>query len=458
MTTAVRPEPGAPRAYHFPAFERTALENGLQVVVAPVHKLPVATMMFVAPAGAAAEPAGEDGVANLTAQALLEGTARSDGAALIRRAERLGASLSAAADWDAAFVAVTVLTPRLREAAALLGEVLVEPIFPDREVERLRAERLAELLQLRAEPRGLASDMFARFVYPPASRYARPEDGGEASVSALDRAAVVRFHRARYQPRGGALIIVGDVTVDQAVKLARETLGGWEGPAPTASRVADSGTPKPRAVHIVNLAGAPQSELRIGHVGLPRSTPDYFPVLVMNAVLGGLFSSRINLNLREVHGYTYGASSGFSWRRGAGPFVVSSAVRSDVTADAAREVLLEIERLRAEPISEDELTLATSYLAGVFPIRYESTDAIARALAALVVYELSGDYFDRYRDRVRAVTTTDVLQAAGQHLHSGELQFVVVGDAEAVEKPLEALDLGAVSVTEPDRQPNSSSA
>jgi zinc protease len=441
-----RPKPGLPRPYHFPAFERAALDNGLGVIVAPVHKLPVVTVMLVADAGSMAEPAGREGVASLAAHALLEGTSRLSGTELTERFERLGAGLRAAADWDTATVSMTVLASRLREALALFGEVLLDPAFPEREVERLRAERLAELLQLRAEPRGLAEEMFARFVYDPASRYVRPEDGGEDTVSALTRADVERFYRARYRPRGSTLVVVGDVTVAEAQALAREVLGGWEGGAPPPNPVLDAPARETRAVHVVQKEEAPQSEIRMGHVGLPRSHPDYFPVLVMNSVLGGLFSSRINLNLREAHAYTYGAFSGFEWRRGAGPFVVSSAVRSDVTEAAAREILLEIERMRADPVREDELTLATSYLDGVFPIKYETTEAIARALAALVVYELPADYFDSYRANIRKVTAMDVLHAADRHLHPDKLQLVVVGDPSTVREPLEKLDFGPLTV------------
>jgi zinc protease len=295
--------------------------------------------------------------------------------------------------------------------------------------------------------------MFARFVYDPASRYARPEDGGAETVSALTRADVEQFYRARYRPRGSTLIIVGDVAVADAQALARRVLGTWQGEVPAPDPVVDAAARETRAVHVVQKEDAPQSEIRMGHVGLPRSHPDYFPVLVMNSVLGGLFSSRINLNLREAHAYTYGAFSGFEWRRGAGPFLVSSAVRSDVTAAATREVLLEIERMRAAPVREDELTLATSYLDGIFPIKYETTDAIARALAALVVYALPADYFDSYRANIRKVTIMDVLHAADRHLHPDELQLVVVGDPSAVREPLEQLDFGPLTVYDAEGRP-----
>jgi zinc protease len=208
-----------------------------------------------------------------------------------------------------------------------------------------------------------------------------------------------------------------------------------------------------RAVHLVANADAPQSELRIGHVGVPRLHPDYFAIVVMNAILGGLFSSRVNLNLREAHAYTYGAHSAYDWRRAAGPFVVSSAVKSDVTDAAAREVLFEIDRLRAEPVSADELSLATSYLDGVFPIRYETTAAIAVALANLVLYGMPDDYFDRYREHIRALTADDVLRAARDHLHPDRLQVVVVGDPATVRAPLEALGIGPLAAYDADGAP-----
>ena len=442
VLSPVRPTPAPPVPYRFPRFEIAYLDNGLRVIVAPVHKLPVATALLLVDAGASTEPAGRDGVANLAARGLLEGTMRRGGNELTERFERLGAGVFAGGDWDSADVGVTVLKAHLEAALSLLGELVLEPSFPERDVARLRAERLADLLQLRTEPRGLADEMFARFVYDPLSRYARPEEGGPDTVATLTRDDIVRFYRIRYRPRGSTLVLAGDLSVDEGLTLARRTLGQWDGTAERCAPPSEAPARTTRAVHLVRKEDAPQSELRIGHIGLPRSHPDYFPTLVMNAVLGGLFSSRINLNLREAHAYTYAAFSGFAWRRGAGPFVASTAVESDVTAQAAREVLAEIDRIRAEPVSADELSLATSYLGGVFPIKYETTDAIARALAALAAYDLPVDYFDTYRDAIRAVSIADVQRAAEQHLHPDALQVVVVGDASEVKAPLAAMELG----------------
>ena len=452
-TTITRPQPGPPRDYRFPIFERVTLDNGLGVIVAPVPKLPIVSAALVVDAGAASESAGSEGVAQVAARMLLEGTRKRNGDAVSEQFERWGAAVGTSADWDAAMLSMTVLAPRLEDAMALFAEVLLEPAFPERELSRIKSERLADLLQLRTEPRGLADEMFTRFVYDKSSRYAHPEHGDVASVTAIDRAAVEQFYQARYRPGGATLILVGDITVTDGVALAQRLLGGWSGAVTPVTPVSDKPARTTRALHVVRKEDAPQSEIRVGHVGLARSHPDYFPALIVNALLGGLFSSRINLNLREVHAYTYGAHSSFDWRRAAGPFVVSTAVKSDVTADATKEILLEISRIRADAVSEDELTLATSYLDGVFPIRYETTDSIARALAALAVYGLPNDYFDTYRANIRRVTAMDVLHAADKHLHPDQLQLVVVGDPTVIAAPLAALDAGPVSVYDAEGQP-----
>lgn len=446
MSSAGRPSPLPPRPYQFPRFERRRLSNGMEVVVAPVRKLPVATVIALVDAGAVCGYKGREGVAQLTAQLLLEGTMQCDGAELVERFERLGTSVEATCDWDGSAMTLTALKDQLRSAVKLLGEVMSAPSFPLREVERLKAERLADLLKLRAEPRGLADEMFTRVLYDARSRYALPEGGSDETVAAITRDDVQRFYEWRYRPASMTLIIAGDISPSEAEQLATDTFGGWQGAAPGACATIDAPARTDRALHIISKPDAKQSELRIGNVGLARNHPDYYAAVVMNAVLGGLFSSRINLNLREKHGYTYGAFSHIDWRRQAGPFVVSTAVQSEVTAPAAREALGEIERIRAERISEDELSLATSYLDGVFPIRYETTEAIAGALATLVQYDLPDDFYDTYRQHMRAISTDEVLRVARAHLHPDRLQLLAVGDPEHIQTPLESLGFGRATV------------
>jgi zinc protease len=445
-----RPSPTAPRSYHFPQFERRTLPNGMQLVVAPVPKLPLVSITAVVDAGASAEQEGQDGVAALTAQLLLEGAAGLDGAALTDRFERIGTSVDAHADWDAATVSLTVLAERLPEALALVRDLLRSPDFPNREVARLKDERIAELLQLRAEPGALADEHLSRAVYAPTARYATPAGGSASSVRALTRDVVRGFYAERYRPATTTLVMAGDVSVDRAGELAHALFGDWHGDVgPTVARAVDA-SPRTRLTRVIAKADAPQSEVRVGHAGLPRRHSDYFEATVMNAVLGGLFSSRINLNLREEHGYTYGAFSAFEWRRAAGPFVIQTAVKSDVTGAAVREILREVERMRSEEISADELTLATSYLDGVFPIRYETTSAIATALSNLVIHDLPEHFYDDYRARVRAVTTHDVLRAAQQHLRPDRLRIVVVGDPAVIATPLSEIHGAPVEIVTPD--------
>lgn len=445
MTIATRPTPGPAREYHFPSFTRSTLANGLTVIVARVSKLPLVSVATVIGATAVGDIRGKEGLAELTAQALREGTDRRNGIQLALDLEKLGTSLESGADWDTTVASMTVLRANLDRAFEIVAETLTSPAFREEDIGRLKAERLAERMQVLDEPRGLADESFARFLYASDARYAVPMSGTSKSVTAITREDIQQLYLRNYSPASTTVVFAGDVAPDDAVKLVETTLGTWKGeragPIDKPDRIART----TRAVQIVSKPDAAQSELRVGHVGVPRTHPDYFSIVVMNAVLGGLFSSRINLNLREAHGYTYGASSYFDWRRRSGPFVISTAVQSEVTAPAISETLKEIDAMREQEISHDELTLATSYLEGVFPIRYETTAAIASALASMVTFGLPENYFDTYRSKVSSVTTRDVLDAARRHVRPEELQIVVVGNPELVREPIEALGFGPLS-------------
>jgi zinc protease len=446
MVTALRPKPGRLREYLFPRFEDRAHPSGLRILTAQVDKLPIASVIVLIDAGASKDPTGKEGIAALVASCLSEGTARYTGAELAEKFEQLGTSLESGADWDSALVKITVLTEKLEEALQLVGEVLTNPGFPEREIERLKAERLAEILQLRTEPRGLADEKFAEFLYSSHSRYAKPDEGTEQTVRALNRQDAIHFYEENYRASAMTVVVAGDVDHEAIMDLVGRAFAGLRSGRGNELRLEVNPRFETKQIHVVHKPDAPQSELRVGHIGLPRRHPDFFPTLVMNAVLGGLFGSRINLNLREAHGYTYGASSYYDWRRSAGPFAISTAVQSDVTAAALREIMLEIERIRSEAITESELSLATDYLDGVFPIRYETTSAIASALANLVIYGLPSDYYDRYRRNIRTVSTESVLAAARAHIHPDRLQIVVVGDAGVIRAPLSELNVAPVEV------------
>jgi zinc protease len=444
--TSQRPAAGAPRHYAFPAVESVTLPNGVRIMVAPVRKLPLVTVLALVDAGSVADPVGQEGVAQLTASLLTEGTGTLSGADLADVVERMGSTLDAGADWDSSVVKLTTLSSRLPDALSLLVRVLTEPSLPEDEFQRLRTERLAELLQQRSEPRSLADDAFSQAIYVPSARYAKPDGGSERSVRALTLEQLRAFYTARYSPQATTIVLVGDVSVADGIALVSRSIGAWTGAVPAACATPDTPMSGAPGVRIVRKLDAPQSELRVGHVAVPRLTPDYFPLVLCNAILGGLFSSRLNLNLREEHAYTYGASSGVDWRRWAGPFSMDAAVQSEVTGKAVREMLTEYERIRAEPVTPSELSLAISYLDGVFPIRFETTRAIASALASQAIYGLPADYYDTYREHIRAVTAADIQRVAQLHLDPARLQVVAVGDPSAISQPLADLGVGAVSV------------
>ena len=452
MTVATRPAPGPPREYHFPEFTRHTLANGLRVIVAPVRKLPVVSVLAVVDAGATVDPPGREGLAQLTAEALREGTEKKGGVEILEGFESLGSSLEAGADWDSSIVSMTILSDHLEKGLSLMAEVLTSASFPEHEIERLKAERLAERMQILSEPRGLADESFSRLLYAAESRYAEPIGGTSESIAAITRADVAGFFSSRYTPTTVTVIVAGDIGAEEALSSLEKALGSWKGNPAGSRTISGKESRESRSLEIVNKPDAAQAELRLGHLGIPRNHPDYFKVVVMNALLGGLFSSRINLNLRERHGYTYGASSYFDWRREAGPFVIATAVQSETTANAIRECLTEIDGMRSQEVPPEELSLATDYLDGVFPIRYETTSAIASALANIVIFNLPENFYNTYRFNIRSVTPADVLEAAKTYVHPEKLQVLVVGNPDIVKQPLEELSFGAVSVRPPSEK------
>ncbi len=445
MSASSRPIAGAVRPYHFPAMERTALLNGVRVVVAPMHRLPLVTVLALVDAGAATDPEGEEGTASLTARALAEGTGTLDGVALNEVFENLGTSFEASADWDGSVARITVLPSQLEAAVAQFAQVVRDPSFPEREVQRLRDERLADLAQVDSDPRALADHRFMQAVYAPTSRFALPLGGARRTVGGLSRQSLLAHHGTRYRPEATTLIVVGDCTAERAYQLAESHFADWRvvAPALPATRASVERAGGRRTV-LVRKVGAQQTELRVGHVGVPRSHPDHLAIVVMNALLGGLFGSRLNLNLREKHAFTYGASSGFDWRRDAGPFVASAAVKSEVTAEAVTEMLREIDQMRAAPPTATEVSLATEYLAGVFPIRFETTAAVAGAIAGAITHGLPEDWFASYRDRILGVDAAAVLAAARAQLDPERLVVLAVGDGDMIEAPLAALGHGPI--------------
>ena len=443
------PEPGGIRAFDFPDVNRTALGNGLDLRVARMARLPAVSVNLFVRAGESA--LGEDtaGLAVLTGDALEGGSGRKSGTELAEELERIGARLSVSTGWEGTGVSLSCLADRLEEGMALLAEAVLEPAFPRDEVDRTRDQQLAGIRQRRMDPASQASDEAARRVFAPGIPYARSAAGSEASVAPLDRNHLRGFADAYYRPERGGLIIVGDVSFPEMEALAARNFGEWTGAPPPSNGFEVEPRTRERRVWVADRPGSVQSEIRVAHVGVERAHPDVFALTVANTLLGGAFTSRLNLNLRERNGFTYGVRSRFTLRRRPGSFQVSTSVGTEVTAPAVREILVELERLVAGGPSSEEVEASRDYIAGVFPLRLETVSQVAGRISEQVIYDLDDDYHSTYRERVRAVTPEDAAAAARRHIRPSEVQIVVVGDAATVTPALEALELGPVEVVAP---------
>ena len=451
MSALVRdqaPAPGRLRPFEFPQATREELPNGLALLHARHGSLPLVTLSLVLNAGGTEEPDERGGLAYMTANALSSGTQTRSADEIAWAIESLGIHLETQASWDAAFIRMTAPTGRLDEAAGLFADVTRRPSFPVEEITRLREQQLAGIVQRRKQPGTLAGDAAARVIFDPAVPWARPLVGTNGTVEPLARTHVEKFYRARYTPAGASLIVVGDIDRATARALAERWFGDWSGPRAPRRTFVTSSALDGTTIVVVDRPGAVQSEIRIGDVGVERTTPDYFPLLVMNTVLGGSFTSRLNMNLREKNGFTYGVRSGFTMRRSPGPFLVQTAVANDVTARAIEETLGEIARLRDGGATEDELANARDYLGGVLPLQLQTTAQLAARLDDIAVYDLPVDWYRDYRMRVAAVSGADVVRVAREHLRPDRFGIVVVGAAAQIVPDLEKLGLGEIGVVE----------
>ncbi len=446
---AQRPEPGAPRAYEFPSVSGERLSNGLSILIVDLPGRPLVSASMVIIGGATEEPAALAGATVLAGRALTEGTERFDAIALVEASERLGASLHAEAGWDALTVGVDVPSDRLSPALGLVAEVLLRPTFPGPEVERLRDERLNDLLQARADPRRRVEEAFVGTIYAPESPYHRPSGGTRETVETLTSAHLRGVYERSLHPVRATLVVGGDLGDQDVFGLAERLFGSWNGSgavgAPSAS-IVDTGTSAGRMVRVIHRPGSVQTEIRIGHRGLPRTTPDFHAVSVMSAILGGLFNSRLNMKLREEKGYTYGAGAGFDMRRGAGPFSARAAVNTDVTVAAILDTLAELTRIREAAVDESELVAARDFLVGVFPLRFETAGAVVGALGSLAVHGLGVEELIGYRSNIEAVDVAAVAATAEAHLNVNEAAIVLVGDVDAFGSALEAAGLGPIVI------------
>lgn len=437
---ASAPDPLPTRPWQFPEVHRTRLDNGLTILVAGNHGAPLATARVIVHTGADRDPRGEAGLATLTANLLDEGAGARDAVQLAAAVGSLGGELTTGADWDASSMNIDVLSRNLDASMAILADLAMRSTISEEDFERVKTERITTLLQQRDNAGIVATNRFAAWVYG-GTPYGRQLLGDTASVTAITRDDVRDFYRSNYVANNASLIVTGDVDPDQVIALARKHFATWKQGEVSEAPAIEAADLESTHIYVVDRPQAVQSEIRVGHAGVPRSSDDYFPLLVMNTVLGGNFGSRLNINLREQHGYTYGARSAFSYRRSAGPFTVSAPVRNEVTSQAVTEILGELRRIRSGDLTQEELETARNYQMGIFPAMVESASALANRLEEMELYGLSEDYFSRYRERIAAVTEEDVERVANEYIDPDRLAIVIVGKAEEVRTPLQALGI-----------------
>ncbi|HVR40451.1 MAG TPA: pitrilysin family protein [Thermoanaerobaculia bacterium] len=438
MDRSTPPQPTAPRPYHFPHVTRATLANGLRVLVAENHNAPLVSLRALVRSGADHDHPRTAGLASLAADLLDEGAGDRDAIKLAEDVGLIGGALGTGADWDASYASLDVLSRHTETANSIFADVVRRPTLPADGLARVRAERLTELLQQRDEPASIAGKRFSNLLYG-SGAYGLSTVGTTATVSRITLDDVRRFFAQHYVPNNASIVITGDVTTERANELIASAFASWErGGEPPPVTVTPSALESSR-VYIIDRPQAVQSEIRIGHIGVERTSSDYFPLSVMNALLGGVFNSRINLNLRERHGYTYGARSTFAFRRHAGPFVVAAPVRNEVTRESVSEVLNELRRIRTGDIEDRELDDTKNYLMGVFPSTVQTAGDVASRLVDMELYGLSEDYFDRYRENIAAVGQDAIVDDARKYINPEALLIVIVGNAIEIREPLGTL-------------------
>jgi zinc protease len=424
------PPPLPARPIKLPMTHETVLPNGLTVVVVEDTRLPLVNFRLALRTGDAHDPAQLPGLMDMLTGLLTEGTSSRTSREIADEVARLGATLQAGANSDYTTVAASALTAFSDNILELLTEVVLDPVFPPNEVELAKKNTKESLKQQRAQPSFLAGEMVARVMFgehPYHVTSPTPE-----SVDAITRERLVEFHRSTFVANNAVLLVVGDVQQDLILQQVERLFGKWQPGAIAGDNFPEPPPRTSRSAYIVDRPGSAQANIVISNIGITRTDPDYFPLLVMHTVLGANASSRLFMNLREEKGYTYGAYSSLDARRTAGTFRATAEVRTPVTGPSLKEFFYELDRIRKEPVSEKEIADAKSYLTGVFPIRLETQEGLVDQLVQIKMFSLAEDYLEVYRNQIQAVTIAQVQEVANKYVRPDEAAIVIVGDAAQI--------------------------
>ncbi len=435
------PKPGPDPKFSLPKIHKSKLSNGMNVWVVPQKELPIASMNLVINSGGAANPDGKEGLSQMTAELIDDGTKTRSAVEISNREQALGIRMNFSSDWDSTEARVQTLTKNLDQALELYSDVLLNPTFPEDELKTVKRRALVQFLQRKDNPNAIATIAYSKLLYGDTHPYGKSIGGDEKSIEAITRDDLVGFYETYYRPNNSTMIVVGDVDPGAITKKLEKAFAGWKPAEVPSTDIPDPETFDKPGIYIIDKPGAAQSEVRIGQIGVARDNPDYIPIQVMNAILGGQFSARVNMNLREDKGYTYGARTGFSFRRGAGPFTASAGVQTAVTKESVIEFMKELNGIRGSiPVTQPELDYSKQSLIRRFPRTVETVGQISGQLSDLVVYGLSDDYINVYLKRIGAVGLSDVKRVANKYLAPDRMAILIVGDRKVIEPKLRQIE------------------
>jgi len=448
------PPPGKTPVLHVPTWTKSQLPNGATLIVSERHELPLVSFTVTFLGGANQfEPTNRRGLAAMTSQMLSEGTTSKTGDQLSDALQLLGTGINTGIGGEDGSIAFVSTTKNFEPTLAILSDMMLNSTFPADALERLRGRTLVNLTQAKDQPTVVGAQVFSKILYGDSHPYG--QRATEASVKAITRDDVVAFQKAYFQPGRAIITVVGDVSAPQVKAAVSKALAGWTkaGDKPSFD-YPQPPTLKPATIYLVDKPGAAQSVVNIGLPGPPRNTPDYFALQMMNTILGGQFQSRLNANIREQKGYSYGVNSGFSYGKGPGAFRAGGSIFTAKTDAALIEFMKELKGIEGErPITDEEIKTAKESLIQGLPQRFASVSAISSAITSLTLQNLPDDYYQNYAKNVSAVTKEDMLRVAKQYIDLGHLAIVIVGDRATVEEPLKATGIAPITVLDVDGNP-----
>lgn len=435
---AQAPASGPETSFQVPEYRRFKLRNGASVILAEFHDLPLVEAHLFVRTGGAANPVGEAGLADLTANLLDEGTRTRSALQIAEQIGELGAALSTSSSWDASVVTLSTIARNFDAALGIWSDVIVHPAFAEKELARVRENLMTAVTRRKDSPPTLANLLLSRVLFGDRHPYAWPLAGVEDSLKKLTIADVRRFYAAQYRPTNSTIIVAGDITEETLRPKLEAALADWKPAKVVAPKLPSPPSPTARRVYLIDKPGAPQSSVRVGFVGVRRADPDYFPILLMNQIFGGSFY-RLDMNLREHRQWTYGARSSFDMRRAPGPAFASGEFVAAHTADAVAEILKEMRTMATSEVTDEELARAKDNFVRSFPARFATRASTAALLGELSIYGLPDSFLTDYTKNIQAITKADVLRVAQGYLSGDKVAIVVVGDRASQEVPLRKL-------------------